>query len=84
MRHGRCQFAEAERADESHHSGGQPNDEQETGALHLMRNVGEVLLKDPDIDGFGSQTGSTGSANSANTGKIAYKRPGAIRIKHRQ
>jgi HAE1 family hydrophobic/amphiphilic exporter-1 len=36
----------------------------------LMQNVGEVLLKDPDVSGFGSFTGSTGAANSANTGRF--------------
>jgi len=38
--------------------------------MRLMHNIGEVILKDPDIEGFGSQTGSTGSANSANTGRF--------------
>ena len=35
-----------------------------------MHNLGDVILKDPDIAGFGSQTGSTGSAQSANTGRF--------------
>jgi HAE1 family hydrophobic/amphiphilic exporter-1 len=46
---------------------------QETSPNEMMRllhNVGEVLLRDPDIDGFGSFTGSTGAANSANTGRF--------------
>jgi multidrug efflux pump subunit AcrB len=46
---------------------------QETSPKEMMRllhNVGEVLLRDPDIDGFGSFTGSTGAANSANTGRF--------------
>jgi len=38
--------------------------------MRLMQRIGEVLLKDPDIDGFGSFTGSTGAANSANTGRF--------------
>jgi HAE1 family hydrophobic/amphiphilic exporter-1 len=38
--------------------------------MRLMHSIGEVLLKDPDIDGFGSFTGSTGAANSANTGRF--------------
>ena len=38
--------------------------------MRLMQNLGDVLLKDPDIESFGSQTGSTGSAQSANTGRF--------------
>ena len=38
--------------------------------MRLMQNLGEVLLKDPDIETFGDQTGSTGSAQSANTGRF--------------
>ena len=39
--------------------------------MRLMHNVGEVLLHDPDVDGFGSFTGSDRQrANSANTGRF--------------
>jgi multidrug efflux pump subunit AcrB len=38
--------------------------------MRLMHRIGDVILKDPDIEGFGSQTGSTGSAQSANTGRF--------------
>jgi hydrophobe/amphiphile efflux-1 (HAE1) family protein len=38
--------------------------------MRLMQNLGDVLLKDPDIATFGDQTGSTGSAQSANTGRF--------------
>ena len=38
--------------------------------MRLMQNLGDVLLKDPDIESFGAQTGSTGSAQSANTGRF--------------
>jgi hydrophobe/amphiphile efflux-1 (HAE1) family protein len=37
--------------------------------MRLMHEVGDVLLQDPNVDGFGSFTGSTGAANSANTGR---------------
>jgi multidrug efflux pump subunit AcrB len=37
--------------------------------MRLMRNLGEVILHDPDIESFGAQTGSTGSAQAANTGR---------------
>jgi len=37
--------------------------------MRLMHKIGDVILHDPDIQGFGSQTGSTGSAQSANTGR---------------
>src|SRR6202167_23519 len=37
--------------------------------MRLMRNLGEVILHDPDIESSGAQTGSTGSAQSANTGR---------------
>jgi HAE1 family hydrophobic/amphiphilic exporter-1 len=37
--------------------------------MRLMRELGDVILRDPDVAGFGSQTGSTGSAQSANTGR---------------
>jgi len=38
--------------------------------MRLMHNLGDVIMHDPDIEGFGSQTGSTGSAQSANTGRF--------------
>ena len=37
--------------------------------MRLMHTLGDVILRDPDVAGFGSQTGSTGSAQSANTGR---------------
>ena len=37
--------------------------------MRLMHKIGDVILHDPDVQGFGSQTGSTGSAQSANTGR---------------
>jgi hydrophobe/amphiphile efflux-1 (HAE1) family protein len=37
--------------------------------MRLMQRLGDVILKDPDVESFGSQTGSTGSAQSANTGR---------------
>ena len=37
--------------------------------MRLMHELGDVILRDPDVQGFGSQTGSTGSAQSANTGR---------------
>jgi hydrophobe/amphiphile efflux-1 (HAE1) family protein len=37
--------------------------------MRLMHNLGDVILRDPDVEGFGSQTGSTGSAQAANTGR---------------
>jgi multidrug efflux pump subunit AcrB len=38
--------------------------------MRLMHNLGEVIMNDPDVEGFGSFTGSTGSAQSANTGRF--------------
>ena len=38
--------------------------------MRLMHKLGEVILNDPDIESFGSQTGSTGSAQTANTGRF--------------
>jgi HAE1 family hydrophobic/amphiphilic exporter-1 len=38
--------------------------------MRLMHIVGDVILKDPDVEGFGSFTGSGGSAQSANTGRF--------------
>jgi hydrophobe/amphiphile efflux-1 (HAE1) family protein len=37
--------------------------------MRLMRNLNEVVLHDPDIESVGAQTGSTGSAQAANTGR---------------
>jgi hydrophobe/amphiphile efflux-1 (HAE1) family protein len=37
--------------------------------MRLMREFGEVLLRDPAIAGFGVQTGSTGGAQTANTAR---------------
>jgi hydrophobe/amphiphile efflux-1 (HAE1) family protein len=37
--------------------------------MRLMHTVGEVILRDPDVEGFGSFTGSAGTAQSANTGR---------------
>jgi len=38
--------------------------------MRLMHKLGDVILRDPDVESFGSQTGSTGSAQSANTGRF--------------
>ena len=38
--------------------------------MRLMQKVGDVILSDPDVQGTGSFTGSTGAANSANTGRF--------------
>ncbi len=38
--------------------------------MRLMHDLGDVILHDPDVESFGSQTGSTGSAQSANTGRF--------------
>ena len=38
--------------------------------MRLMHVVGDVILADPDVEGYGSQTGSTGSAQTANTGRF--------------
>jgi HAE1 family hydrophobic/amphiphilic exporter-1 len=37
--------------------------------MRLMHTLGDVILQDPDVASFGAQTGSTGSAQSANTGR---------------
>ena len=37
--------------------------------MRLMHVVGDVILRDPDVEGFGSFTGSAGNAQSANTGR---------------
>jgi HAE1 family hydrophobic/amphiphilic exporter-1 len=37
--------------------------------MRLMRELGAVILRDPDVESFGAQTGSTGSAQTANTGR---------------
>jgi hydrophobe/amphiphile efflux-1 (HAE1) family protein len=38
--------------------------------IRLQRELGEVLLADPDIESIGSQTGSGGGANAPNTGRF--------------
>jgi len=38
--------------------------------MRILREFGAVLLRDPDVAGFGSFTGSTGGANTANTGRF--------------
>jgi HAE1 family hydrophobic/amphiphilic exporter-1 len=38
--------------------------------MRIIREFGDVLLHDPDIAGFGSFTGSTGGAQTANTGRF--------------
>jgi hydrophobe/amphiphile efflux-1 (HAE1) family protein len=38
--------------------------------MRFMREFGEVILRDPAVSGFGSQTGSTGGAQTANTGRF--------------
>jgi hydrophobe/amphiphile efflux-1 (HAE1) family protein len=37
--------------------------------MRLMRNLGAVILHDPEVESLGAQTGSTGSAQAANTGR---------------
>jgi multidrug efflux pump subunit AcrB len=37
--------------------------------MRLMHKVGDVILKDPDVAGLGTFTGSTGGANTANTAR---------------
>jgi hydrophobe/amphiphile efflux-1 (HAE1) family protein len=37
--------------------------------MRLMQKLGAVILQDPDVEAFGAQTGSTGSAQTANTGR---------------
>ena len=37
--------------------------------MRLLRRMGEVVLSDPDVAGFASFTGSTGGAQTANTGR---------------
>ena len=37
--------------------------------MRLMHTVGDIILADPDVEGFGSFTGSAGNAQSANTGR---------------
>jgi hydrophobe/amphiphile efflux-1 (HAE1) family protein len=38
--------------------------------MRILREFGAVLLRDPDVGGFGSFTGSTGGANTGNTGRF--------------
>jgi multidrug efflux pump subunit AcrB len=38
--------------------------------MRLQRELGEVILRDPDIAGFGSTTGSPNGAHTANTGNF--------------
>jgi HAE1 family hydrophobic/amphiphilic exporter-1 len=38
--------------------------------MRLNRELGAVILRDPDVAGFGSTTGSTGTAKTANTGNF--------------
>jgi hydrophobe/amphiphile efflux-1 (HAE1) family protein len=38
--------------------------------MRLQRSLGEVLLHDPDVAGFGALTGSGGGANAQNTGRF--------------
>ena len=38
--------------------------------MRILREFGAVLLHDPDVAGFGSFTGSTGGANTGNTGRF--------------
>jgi hydrophobe/amphiphile efflux-1 (HAE1) family protein len=38
--------------------------------MRLMREFGEVILRDPAVAGFGSFTGSSGGAQTANTGRF--------------
>jgi multidrug efflux pump subunit AcrB len=36
--------------------------------MRLQQELGEIILRDPDVEALGSQTGSTDSPNPANTG----------------
>jgi HAE1 family hydrophobic/amphiphilic exporter-1 len=38
--------------------------------MRILREFGAVLLRDPGVAGFGSATGTTGGANTANTGRF--------------
>jgi multidrug efflux pump subunit AcrB len=38
--------------------------------MRLLREFGEVILRDPAVAGFGAQTGTTGGAQTANTGRF--------------
>jgi HAE1 family hydrophobic/amphiphilic exporter-1 len=38
--------------------------------MRIVREFGEVILRDPDVAGFGSATGTTGGAQTANTGRF--------------
>ena len=38
--------------------------------MRLNRELGAVIMRDPDVAGFGSTTGSTGTAKTANTGNF--------------
>ncbi len=38
--------------------------------MRLQRELGEVLLRDPDVAAYGAQTGSGGGANAQNTGRF--------------
>jgi hydrophobe/amphiphile efflux-1 (HAE1) family protein len=38
--------------------------------MRILREFGDVILRDPDVAGFGSFTGSTGGAQTANTGRF--------------
>ena len=37
--------------------------------MRLLQQIGEVILRDPDVAAFGLFTGSTGGAQTANTGR---------------
>ncbi|PWT90628.1 MAG: acriflavine resistance protein B, partial [Proteobacteria bacterium] len=38
--------------------------------MRLQQQLGEIIMRDPDVQGMGSQTGSTDSPNAANTGSF--------------
>ena len=38
--------------------------------MRIIREFGDVILRDPDVAGFGSFTGSSGGAQTANTGRF--------------
>src|SRR5271165_806759 len=38
--------------------------------MRLIQAQGDVIGRDPDVESFGSSTGSTGAAQTANTGKF--------------
>jgi hydrophobe/amphiphile efflux-1 (HAE1) family protein len=38
--------------------------------IRLQQQIGDVILRDPDVESFGSSTGNSGSAQTSNTGRF--------------